>query len=79
MDPSDQAVCTPFDVTITALDQYGNTVASYTGDQTMIFSGSTGVSAAPVYPATVTFTADVGTASPITLVDVERTTLTASE
>ena len=79
MDPSDQAVGTGFDVTITALDQYGNRAASYTGNETMIFSGPTGVSVALVYPATVTFTAGVGTASPITLVDAERTTLTATD
>jgi hypothetical protein len=61
VDPSDQAVFTPFDVT--ALDRWGSTAASYTGDQIMIFSGPTGVSAAPVYPATLTATEGMITCS----------------
>jgi hypothetical protein len=78
--PGSQTVGNSFSDTITALDLYGNTATSVTGAQSMSFSGpangSGGVT--PVYPASVTFTSGVGTASGITLFDVQSATLRAT-
>jgi hypothetical protein len=71
---------TAFEEAITTKDAYGNTATGYTGAKTITFSGP-GTSPngkAPSYPATVSFTAGVGSAS-ITLFDAETTTLTAKE
>jgi hypothetical protein len=78
--PSTQNAGTAFDETITAADQYGNTATGYAGPQALTFTGPSDSpdDTAPVYPASVAFTAGVGTAS-ITLVDAETTALTATE
>jgi hypothetical protein len=77
--PSPLSAGTPFDVTITATDIYGNTSTGYTGPQVLTFTGPSdspdGID--PVYPASVLFTAGAGTAS-ITLSEAETTTLTAT-
>ena len=69
-----------FNETITATDNAGNPVPSYTGSKTLTFSGpsSSPGGTAPTYPSTVTFTAGVGTAS-ITLTNAQSTTLTATQ
>jgi type II secretory pathway pseudopilin PulG len=78
--PGTQTAGTAFNETITAYDAYGNVATGYTGSQTVTFSGPSNSPSgtAPSYPATVTFTAGVGTAS-ITLVDAQNTTLTATQ
>jgi hypothetical protein len=70
---------TAFNETITAADQYGNTVTSYTGSKAMSFSGPSNSPSgqAPTYPANVTFAAGVGTAS-ITLFNAQTVTLTVT-
>lgn len=71
---------TSFTETITAELPGGGTDTSYTGAQTVTFTGPaaspSGVS--PSYPASVTFASGVGTAS-ITLYDAQTTTLTATQ
>ena len=59
-----------FNETLTALDAFGNTAAGYSGTKTVTFSGPANSpdANAPSYPATVSFTSGVGTAS-ITLYD----------
>ena len=71
---------TAFTETITALDAYGNTDTSYTGSQTITFTGPANApnGTAPTYPASVTFTNGVGSPS-ITLYDAQTTTLTAKQ
>ena len=71
---------TAFNETLTALDAYGNTATGYTGAQAVVFSGPSNSpnGHAPTYPASVTFTSGVGTAS-ITLFDAQSTTLTATQ
>lgn len=78
--PAEQEAGLAFNVTLTATDEYGNTASSYAGAKTIVWSGpSNSPSAkAPSYPATVTFTAGVGTAS-IKLYDAQTTTLKAKE
>jgi hypothetical protein len=78
--PGTQTAGTAFNASLTALDTYGNTVSTYTGTQTITFSGPANSpnGTAPSYPASVSFTAGVGTAS-ITLVDAQSTTLTATQ
>jgi type II secretory pathway pseudopilin PulG len=78
--PGTQTAGTAFNETITAYDTYGNVATGYTGSQAVTFSGPSNSpnGTAPSYPATVTFTAGVGTAS-ITLVDGQNTTLTATQ
>ena len=68
--PGTQTAGTAFNETVTAYDAYGNVATGYTGSQPVTFTGpSNGPNGtAPSYPATVNFTAGVGTAS-ITLVD----------
>jgi hypothetical protein len=77
--PSAPGTGTAFDETITAVDLYGNTSTDYAGSQDLTFSApSDGPDdAAPTYPASVSFTAGVGTAS-ITLPAAGTTTLTAT-
>ena len=69
-----------FNVTITALDQSGFTFPGTTGTQAIAFSGpsSSPNGTAPLYPATVSFAAGIGTAN-ITLYDAQTTTLTATQ
>ena len=67
----------PFAVTVTAIDNWGNTATSYTGNQTLSFSGA-GTSPggnAPSYPTNgvVAFSAGVGTAT-MTLYNASATT-----
>ena len=69
-----------FSETLTALDAYGNTATSYVGAKTITFSGpahSPG-GTAPAYPASVSFSSGVGSAS-VTLYDAQTTTLTATQ
>jgi hypothetical protein len=67
-------------VTITAEDPYGNVETSYAGIQTVVFSGpsSSPDATAPTYPASVNFSAGVGTTS-VTLTDAQSTTLSATQ
>ncbi len=76
-----QTAGTPFSVTITATDSYGNAAGNYTGVQTLGFSGPANSpnGTAPVYPASVTFASGVGTASGITLYDAQTTSLTVTQ
>jgi hypothetical protein len=78
--PSTQEAGLAFSVTLTATDEYGNTATSYAGAKTLAFSepANSPSAKAPSYPATVTFTAGVGTAS-IKLYDAQSTTLKAKE
>jgi hypothetical protein len=80
--PSTQTAGTAFSETLTAKDAYGNTATSYSGKQAVAFSGpsSSPSGKAPSYPATVSFSAGAGTATPITLYDAdEGATLSASQ
>jgi hypothetical protein len=79
--PGPQVAGTAFSETITAHDGYGNVATGYTGSQTITFTGpsSSPSGTAPLYPATVNFTAGVGTASGIKLYDVQTTTITATQ
>ncbi len=74
-----QTAGTQFNVTITAADPYGNASAGYAGAKVITFSGPSNSpnGTSPTYPASVTFTNGVGTAS-ITLFDAQTTTLTAT-
>ena len=78
--PATPEAGTSFDETVTATDIYGNTSSGYAGPQILVFTGpaDSPAGSAPTYPASVTFTAGVGTAS-ITLSDAETTTLTATQ
>ena len=71
---------TAFNVTITATTNGVTTDTSYTGSHAITFSGpaSSPSGQAPVYPATVTFTSGVGTAS-IRLYDADTATLDATD
>ncbi len=79
--PSEQEAGVAFNVTLTAIDEYGNTATAYTGAKTLTWSGAANApnGTAPEYPATVTFTAGVGTASQVKLDDAQSTTLKAKE
>ena len=80
--PTTATAGTPFTETLTALDAYGNTATSYTGSQTITFTGpaTSPGGTAPTYPASVTFANGVATPSPsITLYDAQTTTLTATQ
>ena len=74
-----QTAGTAFNVTITAADPYGNPSSGYAGTKVVTFSGPSNSpnGHVPTYPASVTFTGGVGTAS-ITLFDAQTTTLTAT-
>ena len=78
--PASVTVGTAFSATLTAQDAAGNTVAAYTGAQTINFSGPANSpnGTAPSYPANVSFASGVGTAS-ITLYDAQSTTLTGTQ
>jgi hypothetical protein len=79
--PAEQEAGLAFNVALTATDEYGNTVSSYAGAKTIVWSGpaNSPSSKAPSYPATVTFTAGVGTASALKLYDAQTATLKAKE
>ena len=79
--PGTQTVGVPFDDSITAVDQYGNTVTAYTGAQDLTFTGPSNSpnSTTPTYPSSVSFADGVGSATGITLVDAETTSLTATQ
>ena len=82
--PSEQEAGVAFNVTFTAIDEYGNTATSYAGAKTLTFSGPANAptGTAPEYPASatvITFTAGVGTASAIKLYDAQSTTLKTKE
>jgi hypothetical protein len=78
--PAEQTAGTAFNETVTAWDAWHNTAKSYAGAKTVAWSGPSNAPSgqAPVYPATVTFAAGVGTAS-IKLYDAQSTTLKATE
>jgi type II secretory pathway pseudopilin PulG len=82
--PVAQTAGTAFSETLTAKDAFGNTITGYTGTKTIVFTGPSNSPSpspngtAPTYPATVSFTSGVGTAS-ITLFDAQTTTLTATQ
>lgn len=79
--PSTQSAGTAFNVTLTALDAYGNTATGYAGPRTIAFSGpaiSPG-GKPPSYTASLTFTGGVSSAASITLYNAAATTLTAQE
>ncbi len=71
---------TSFNVTITALDQSGFTFPNLTGAQSISFGGPTSSpnGTAPIYPATVTFSGGIGTAS-IKLFNAQTTQVTATQ
>jgi hypothetical protein len=82
--PSEQEAGVTLNVTLTAIDEYGNPAKSYTGAKTLAWSGpsSSPNATAPEYPSTataVTFTEGVGTAASIKLSDAQTTTLKAKE
>jgi hypothetical protein len=78
--PDPEFAGTAFTATITAKLAAGGTDTGYTGSQTITFTGPANApdGTAPSYPATVTFTNGVGTAS-ITLYNAVATTLTATQ
>jgi S-adenosylmethionine hydrolase len=67
-------------LTITAKDEYGNTTTTFAGKKTLTFSepASSPSGKVPSYPATVTFTAGVGTAA-VKLCDAQATTVKGKE
>ncbi len=83
--PSEATAGSPFSVTVTATDVYGNTATSYTGTKTLAWSGPANSPSghAPEYPSSatsVTFTGGVGTASEVAIFDaVSSVTLTVKE
>jgi hypothetical protein len=82
--PVEQEAGAPFNVTLTAIDEYSNVATSYTGAKTLAWSGPSNApnATAPEYPTSataVTFTAGVGTASALKLYDAQSTTLKAKE
>jgi hypothetical protein len=81
---SEQTAGTAIIVTLTAIDEYGNTTTSYAGSKALTWSGPANSPSghAPEYPAgatTVTFTSGVGKATGIKLYDTQSTTLKATE
>jgi hypothetical protein len=71
---------TGFQVSLTALDTWGNTATGYTGQQSVAFNGWDASPAGnkPSSPVLVTFAAGQGTAS-VTLFDAETISLTFSQ
>ena len=78
--PGSQTAGTAFNLSLKALDSYGNTATGFTGSQAISFSGPSNSpnSSTPIYPGTVSFSSGLGTAS-ITLVDAQSTTITATQ
>ena len=82
--PGEQEAGVAFNVTLTAIDEWGNKTVGYAGSKTLVWSGPSNSPSgqAPSYPSTattVTFTEGVGTATAITLYDALSTTLTVEE
>jgi hypothetical protein len=79
--PSEQEAGISFNVTLTAIDEYGNTATSYAGKKTITWSepANSPSGKAPSYTASVTFTAGVGAAASTKLYDAQTTTLKAKE
>ncbi|MGH2879119.1 MAG: hypothetical protein ACRDK4_05870 [Solirubrobacteraceae bacterium] len=82
--PAEQRAAVAFNMTLTAIDEWGNQAKSYVGTKTLVLSGpaSSPAGQVPEYPATatsVTFTEGVGTSSAIKLSDAQSTTLKAKE
>jgi hypothetical protein len=82
--PSEQEAGLAFNVTLTAIDEWGNLATSYAGAKTLAWSGPANApnATAPEYPAPATaviFAAGVGTASALKLYDAQSTTLKAKE
>ena len=78
--PSTGSAGAPIAVTVTAKDASGANVAGYAGTKALSWSGGTAApnGSTPTYPAAVTFSGGVGSAS-ITLVKAEIVTLMATE
>ena len=78
--PSSPTAGSSFTVTLTAQLVGGGTDTTYGGTRTITFSGASNspLGSAPVYPANVTFTNGVGTAT-ITLYNAASTTLSATD
>ena len=81
---AEQTAGSAFNVTLTAKDEYANTVTAYTGAKTLAWSGgaSSPSGKAPEYPSTattVTFASGVGKATSIKLFDALASTLTVKE
>lgn len=78
--PTEKEASVAFNETVTAWDAWHNTAKSYVGAKAIAWSGPANApnGLAPLYPATVTFAAGVGTAS-IKLYDAQTTTLKASD
>ena len=78
--PASPTAGSSFTVTLTAQLSGGGTDTTYGGTRTITFSGpgSSPFGSAPVYPANVTFTNGVGTAT-ITLYNAASTTLNATD
>jgi hypothetical protein len=79
--PTEQEAGVSFNVTLTAIDEYGNTATSYAGKKTITWSepANSPSGKAPSYTASVTFTAGVGAAAATKLYDAQSTTLKAKE
>jgi hypothetical protein len=79
--PSEQEAGVAFNVTLTAIDEWGNTATSYAGKKTIAWSepANSPSAKAPSYTASVTFTAGVGAAASTKLYDAQTTTLKAKE
>ncbi len=77
--PATATAGTAVDTALAALDQYGNTATGYAGSHALNWSGPNTVNGnAPSFPASVSFTDGIGSASVI-LYAAETTGLTAAE
>ena len=78
--PSTQTAGKEFSETLTAIDPYGNTATSFSGPETIAFTGPTTSpdGHAPKYPGTVSFSSGEGTAA-ITIYDAGSMALSAEE
>jgi trimeric autotransporter adhesin len=75
--PGEQQAGAAFNVTLTATDEWGNLAKTYTGSKKLTFGepADSPSGQAPSYPASVTFSEGVGTASAIKLYDAQSTPL----
>ncbi len=78
---SEQEAGVAFNVTLTAVDEWGNIATSYAGKKTIAWSepASSPSGKAPSYTTAITFTAGVGAAASTKLYDAQTTTLKAKE
>ena len=78
--PANATAGSPFSVTATAEDPYGNLDPTYAGSKAVVFTGPSNSpnGTAPSYPATVSFLAGVGAAS-VTLPAAQSTAVTATQ